>query len=109
MATRSFMPLPRIASACRRSRSSRGPRATELYSLTLLFHIENPSWCSATGPANPAAAAADRLARRAGVEGAARRGQLGRELHDVAGPVPGTVDEVVVRPHRRIAVDALVV
>ncbi len=44
-----------------------------------------------------------------GVEVAARGLQLGRELHPVARLVPGAVDEVVVRPRRRVTVDLLVV
>ena len=58
--------MPRIASACNRSRSSRGPRATEFHSLTLLFHIEKPSWCSATGPANFAPASTNNCAHSSG-------------------------------------------
>src|SRR5213592_4140459 len=60
------MPLDRIASACRRSRSSRGPLATEFHSFAVLFHIEKPSWCSATGPANFAPASANSCAQALG-------------------------------------------
>ena len=45
-----------MACACRLSRSRPGPVFTEFHSLTWLFHIEYPSWCSATGPANLAPA-----------------------------------------------------
>src|SRR6478672_5622372 len=66
MATSSFSPLARIASACSRSRSSRGPFATEFHSLAVLFHMEKPSWCSATGPANFAPASAKSWAHSLG-------------------------------------------
>jgi hypothetical protein len=66
MATSSFRPLARIASACSFSRSSFGPLATEFHSLTRLFHIEKPSWCSATGPANLAPASAKSWAHSSG-------------------------------------------
>src|SRR6185369_5842411 len=56
MATSNFRFLARIAVPNRFSRSSCGPLATEFHSLTWLFHIEKPSWCSATGPANRAPA-----------------------------------------------------
>src|SRR5690349_15838070 len=49
-----FSPWPRMACACRFTRSSLGPCCTEFHGLDLLFHMEKPSWCSATGPANRA-------------------------------------------------------
>jgi len=65
-ATNSFIPLARIASACSFSRSSFGPVAAEFHSFAVLFHIEYPSWCSATGPANFAPASANSWAHAAG-------------------------------------------
>ena len=40
--------------------------ATEFHSLTWLFHIEKPSWCSATGPANLAPASTNSCAHSSG-------------------------------------------
>src|SRR4051812_15950199 len=59
-------PLARIAAACSPTRSSFGPRATEFHSFTVLFHMENPSWCSATGPANFAPASRNSCAQLLG-------------------------------------------
>jgi hypothetical protein len=56
MATSSFRPLARMAVENSRSRSRPGPLFTEFHSLTRLSHMEKPSWCSATGPANLAPA-----------------------------------------------------
>jgi hypothetical protein len=38
----------------------------EFHSLATLFHIEKPSWCSATGPANLAPASANSCAHSFG-------------------------------------------
>jgi hypothetical protein len=48
-----------------------------LYSLTLLFHIENPSWCSATGPANRAPASANSWAHAPGSKAPPAEASLG--------------------------------
>jgi hypothetical protein len=66
IATSSFMFFARIAVLNSRSRSSRGPLSTEFHSLTWLSHMENPSWCSATGPANRAPASANSCAHSSG-------------------------------------------
>lgn len=49
-----------------RSRSSLGPLSTEFHSLTWLSHMEKPSWCSATGPANLAPASTKSCAHSSG-------------------------------------------
>src|ERR1041385_6794906 len=61
-----FIPCPRMACACRPTRSSRGPCWTEFHGLALLFHMEKPSWCSATGPANRAPAVLNSCAQAFG-------------------------------------------
>src|SRR3954466_10326332 len=59
-------PCPRMACACWPTRSSLGPCLTEFHGLAWLFHMENPSWCSATGPANFAPAALNSCAQALG-------------------------------------------
>ncbi|MDH6565728.1 hypothetical protein M2160_000749 [Streptomyces sp. SAI-117] len=66
MATSSFRPLERIAVENSRSRFSPGPLSTEFHSLTWLSHMEKPSWCSATGPANLAPASTNSCAHSSG-------------------------------------------
>jgi hypothetical protein len=66
MATSSFMFLARMAVENSDSRSSFGPLATEFHSLAWEFHMEKPSWCSATGPANFAPASANNCAHSSG-------------------------------------------
>src|SRR5688572_31766851 len=72
-----FRPLARIALACNPTRSSRGPVRTEFHSLTELFHIEYPSWCSATGPANLAPASTNNWAHASGSKLPPADGNLG--------------------------------
>src|SRR5512142_2416180 len=62
----SLRPLARIALACSCSRSGWSAVLTEFHSLAVLFHIEYPSWCSATGPANFAPASANSCAHAFG-------------------------------------------
>ena len=42
----------RIAAASSPVTSRFGPIFAAFHSFTVLSHMENPSWCSATGPAN---------------------------------------------------------
>jgi hypothetical protein len=73
-----------MASACSLARLSFGPMATEFHSLTLLSHMENPSWCSATGPANLAPASANICAQASGSQFPRPTDQLGRKLRELA-------------------------
>src|SRR4051812_11735856 len=66
MATSSLRPLARMAVEKSCSRFSPGPLFTEFHSLTWLSHIEKPSWCSATGPANLAPASTNSCAHSFG-------------------------------------------
>src|SRR6266540_2021255 len=66
MEMRNFSPFLRKASACNLTRFSLGPIATAFHSLVLLSQLENPSWCSPTGPANRAPASTNICAHSSG-------------------------------------------
>src|SRR5512141_1889239 len=59
-------PFLRYVSTWILARSSFGPVSTEFHGFTLLSHIENPSWCSATGPTNQAPASRNSCAQASG-------------------------------------------
>ena len=54
-----FIPRPRIAAASSPVTSRFGPIRAEFQELMVESHMENPSWCSATGPAKRAPEAAN--------------------------------------------------